>query len=64
MLIQHQNYSSLTEILYIKTKEATALWLGEATEFVEEVTKTGFEVDYVRPDGGFVPLVSPWNEIC
>ena len=34
----------------------TGLWLGEATEFVEEVTKAGFSVDYVSPQGGYVPL--------
>ncbi|GLC88883.1 type 1 glutamine amidotransferase domain-containing protein [Lysinibacillus piscis] len=41
---------------YQGTTDATGLWLGEATEFVEEVTKQGFEVDYVSPKGGFVPL--------
>ncbi|MGA3677300.1 type 1 glutamine amidotransferase domain-containing protein [Lysinibacillus agricola] len=41
---------------YANTTEATGLWIGEATEFVEEVTKSGFEVDYVSPKGGFVPV--------
>ncbi|MFH5811511.1 type 1 glutamine amidotransferase domain-containing protein [Companilactobacillus sp. FL22-1] len=41
---------------YHNTHEATGLWLSEATEFVEEVTKAGFKVDYVSPKGGFVPL--------
>ncbi|MGM7635011.1 type 1 glutamine amidotransferase domain-containing protein [Bacillus sp. Hm123] len=41
---------------YENTTEATGLWIGEATEFVEEVTKSGFEVDYVSPRGGFVPI--------
>lgn len=41
---------------YANTTEATGLWIGEATEFVEEVTKSGFEVDYVSPRGGFVPI--------
>ena len=36
--------------------EKTGLWLGEATEFVDEVTKAGYEVDYVSPLGGEVPL--------
>lgn len=35
---------------------ATGLWLGEAAEFVDEVSQCGFEVDYVSPKGGFVPL--------
>ncbi|MDO6225623.1 type 1 glutamine amidotransferase domain-containing protein [Enterococcus faecalis] len=37
---------------YHGTEEPTGLWLGEATEFVEEVTKAGFSVDYVSPQGG------------
>ncbi|AEV95842.1 type 1 glutamine amidotransferase domain-containing protein [Pediococcus claussenii] len=41
---------------YGDTKDATGLWLGEATEFAEDVQKAGFEVDYVSPKGGFVPL--------
>ena len=36
--------------------EATGLWLSEATEFVEEAVSKGFEIDYVSPNGGFVPL--------
>lgn len=43
-------------IEYKGTDQATGLWLGEATEFVDEVPKAGFEVDYVSPKGGFVPL--------
>lgn len=43
-------------IRYGNTNQATGLWLGEATEFVQEVQKHGFEVDYVSPLGGFVPL--------
>ena len=42
-------------IKYLGTQQATGLWLGEATEFVDEVTKVGFSVDYVSPKGGFVP---------
>ncbi|MCH4007916.1 type 1 glutamine amidotransferase domain-containing protein [Companilactobacillus sp.] len=41
---------------YGKRKEATGLWLGEATEFVREVNKAGFDVDYVSPNGGYVPI--------
>ncbi|WP_300559827.1 type 1 glutamine amidotransferase domain-containing protein [Companilactobacillus sp.] len=41
---------------YHGTTDPTGLWLGEATEFVDEVTKAGFDVDYVSPKGGFVPL--------
>lgn len=36
--------------------EKTGLWLTEATEFIEEVEKNGFEVDYVSPKGGKVPI--------
>ena len=41
---------------YGNNDEATGLWLAEATEFVEEVTKAGFKVDYVSPLGGAVPI--------
>ncbi|RRK10016.1 type 1 glutamine amidotransferase domain-containing protein [Lactiplantibacillus garii] len=41
---------------YGQTTAPTGLWLGEATEFVEEVVKAEFQVDYVSPKGGFVPL--------
>lgn len=41
---------------YGDNPEATGLWLSEATEFVREVTKTGYEVDYVSPKGGYVPI--------
>lgn len=43
-------------IRYKNTNDATGLWLGEATEFVDEVVKAGFSVDYLSPKGGFVPL--------
>lgn len=43
-------------IKYGEKNAATGLWLGEATEFVDEVQKQGFAVDYVSPQGGFVPL--------
>lgn len=41
---------------YAHTTDATGLWLGEATEFVETVQAAGYQVDYVSPHGGFVPL--------
>ena len=41
---------------YQGTTDLTGLWLGEAAEFVDEVTQAGIEVDYVSPQGGFVPL--------
>lgn len=41
---------------YANTNDATGLWLGEATEFVDELTQAGLAVDYVSPKGGFVPL--------
>lgn len=34
----------------------TGLWLGELTHFYEELTKAGYEVDFVSPKGGEVPL--------
>jgi putative intracellular protease/amidase len=43
-------------IRYHGTQQATGLWLGEATEFVDEVTNANFAIDYVSPKGGFVPL--------
>lgn len=43
-------------IRYKNTNDATGLWLGEATEFVDEVVKAGFSVDYLSSKGGFVPL--------
>lgn len=41
---------------YQKTTDATGLWLGEATEFVNTVQQAGWQVDYVSPQGGYVPL--------
>ena len=41
---------------YGEHKEATGLWLAEATEFIDEVTKAGYQVDYVSPKGGYVPI--------
>ena len=41
---------------YGNTSEKTGLWLSEATEFVQEVSKAGYEVDYISPKGGMVPI--------
>ncbi|MFG0634782.1 type 1 glutamine amidotransferase domain-containing protein [Pseudomonas sp. xss_2] len=41
---------------YPTIKRATGLWLGEAVHFVAEVQKQGFTVDYVSPNGGYVPI--------
>lgn len=41
---------------YAGTNDPTGLWLGEAAEFVDEMQHAGIEVDYVSPQGGFVPL--------
>lgn len=41
---------------YGKTADPTGLWLGEATEFAQLVQEAGYRVDYVSPNGGFVPL--------
>lgn len=41
---------------YANDEEKTGLWLAEATEFVEEVSKAGYEVDYISPKGGQVPV--------
>ncbi|WP_461239926.1 type 1 glutamine amidotransferase domain-containing protein [Paucilactobacillus sp. N302-9] len=41
---------------YGKSVDPTGLWLGEATEFTDEMQNNGIEVDYVSPKGGFVPI--------
>ena len=41
---------------YGNTSEKIGLWLSEATEFVQEVSKAGYEVDYISPKGGMVPI--------
>ncbi|WEK28678.1 MAG: type 1 glutamine amidotransferase domain-containing protein [Candidatus Pseudomonas phytovorans] len=41
---------------YPTLKRATGLWLGEAVHFVEKVEKAGHTVDYVSPEGGYVPV--------
>lgn len=41
---------------YGRTTDPTGLWLGEATEFAVVAQRAGYQVDYVSPRGGFVPL--------
>jgi len=41
---------------YQGTTDPTGLWLGESAEFVDEMQQAGIAVDYVSPNGGFVPL--------
>lgn len=41
---------------YPELNRATGLWLGEAVHFVDVVQKAGYSVDYVSPDGGYVPI--------
>ena len=41
---------------YPTLKRATGLWLGEAVHFVEVALKAGYDVDYVSPNGGYVPI--------
>lgn len=59
-----KRHKSLKKVLLVETNisryqgtnEPTGLWLGEAAEFVDELQKQGVSVDYVSPQGGFVPL--------
>ncbi|MFC6181035.1 type 1 glutamine amidotransferase domain-containing protein [Lactiplantibacillus daowaiensis] len=41
---------------YGTTTDPTGLWLGEATEFAQLMQQAGYDIDYVSPKGGFVPL--------
>lgn len=41
---------------YEKHDIKTGLWFGEMTHFYEDVTAAGYEVDFVSPKGGAVPL--------
>lgn len=41
---------------YPTLNRATGLWLGEAVHFVAVVEKGGYQVDYVSPGGGYVPI--------
>lgn len=41
---------------YEGSKRATGLWLGEMVHFFDEVIEAGYEVDFVSPLGGYVPI--------
>lgn len=41
---------------YGQRDAATGLWLGETTEFVLAMQEAGYQVDYVSPQGGYVPI--------
>ncbi|MDR6712904.1 putative intracellular protease/amidase [Pseudomonas hunanensis] len=41
---------------YPTINRATGLWLGEAVHFVAEVEHQGYAVDFVSPNGGYVPI--------
>ncbi|MFJ4065822.1 type 1 glutamine amidotransferase domain-containing protein [Pseudomonas sp. NPDC089996] len=41
---------------YPTLQRATGLWLGEVVHFVDALQKAGYEVDYVSPNGGYVPI--------
>lgn len=34
----------------------TGLWLGELIHFYDEMVKMNYEVDFVSPAGGYVPI--------
>lgn len=38
------------------TNRATGLWFSEATHFHDVMSQNGIGVDYVSPEGGYVPL--------
>lgn len=41
---------------YPNANRATGVWLGEAVHFVKKLQNAGYEIDYVSPKGGYVPL--------
>ncbi|WP_114604161.1 type 1 glutamine amidotransferase domain-containing protein [Staphylococcus sp. EZ-P03] len=41
---------------YKDLERPTGAWLGEVVHFADEFYKAGYEVDYVSPKGGFVPI--------
>ncbi len=41
---------------YLKSGDETGLWLGELTHFYDLLTKEGYEMDFVTPEGGKAPL--------
>lgn len=47
----------LTNIEKYQTEDRlTGLWLSELTHFYDEMMKAGIAVDFVSPEGGYVPL--------
>ncbi|QZE12385.1 type 1 glutamine amidotransferase domain-containing protein [Mycoplasma sp. Ms02] len=46
----------LTNVDKYESGDSTGLWLSEATEFVDIIQKAGYQVDYVSPNGGAVPI--------
>lgn len=36
--------------------DATGLWLGEATDFIDELEAARIEFDFVSPNGGYIPI--------
>ncbi len=41
---------------YLKKDDQTGLWLGELTHFYDLLRREGYEMDFVTPQGGRVPL--------
>ncbi|MFX0548526.1 type 1 glutamine amidotransferase domain-containing protein [Hathewaya histolytica] len=41
---------------YENINRATGLWLGETVHFYDEIIKAGYEVEFVSPKGGYVPI--------
>lgn len=41
---------------YPTLKRATGLWLGEAVHFADVLQQAGYQVDYLSPAGGYVPI--------
>jgi len=41
---------------YPTLKRATGLWLGEAVHFADVLQQAGYNVDYLSPAGGYVPI--------
>lgn len=41
---------------YVDNDRLTGLWLSELTHFYDELAKSGWDCDFVSPNGGYVPL--------
>ncbi len=39
-----------------KIQRATGIWLKEATHFNDVMTDNGIDVDYLSPNGGYIPI--------